>query len=147
MCLIAFAWRGHPRYPLVLIANRDELHARPAAPADVDPEAPEVYGGRDLVEGGSWLQVSIHGRLAAVTNVRTGLNRAKMPRSRGWLVRDFVRGAAGALDFAAAQARAGGNVVGTTLDVLLGALFCGLDVRHGLPAPGRRYRAGGADLG
>ena len=109
MCLIAFAWRGHPRYPLVLIANRDELHARPAAPADVDPEAPEVYGGRDLVEGGSWLQVSTHGRLAAVTNVRTGLNRAKMPRSRGWLVRDFVRGDAGAIDFAAAQARAAGE--------------------------------------
>ena len=109
MCLIAFAWRGHPRYPLVLIANRDEFHARPAAAADVDPEAPEVYGGRDLVEGGGWLQVSTHGRLAAVTNVRTGLNRAKMPRSRGWLVRDFVRGDAGAAEFAAAQERAAGE--------------------------------------
>ena len=105
MCLIAFAWRSHPRYPLVLIANRDEFHARPAAAADVDPEAPEVYGGRDLVEGGSWLQVSTRRRLAAVTNVRTGFNRERKPRSRGWLVRDFVRGDAGAIDFATARER------------------------------------------
>ena len=109
MCLIAFAWRSHPRYPLVLIANRDEFHARPAAAADADPESPEVHGGRDLVEGGGWLQVSTRRRLAAVTNVRTGLNRVKMPRSRGWLVRDFVRGDAGGMDFAAALGRAAGE--------------------------------------
>ncbi|HKX59465.1 MAG TPA: NRDE family protein [Steroidobacteraceae bacterium] len=103
MCLIAFAWRSHPRYPLVLIANRDEFHARPAAAAGFDPEAAGVYGGRDLVEGGSWLQLSTRARLAAVTNVRTGLNRERKPRSRGWLVRDFVRGDAGAIDFSTAQ--------------------------------------------
>lgn len=101
MCLIAFAWRSHRRYPLVLIANRDEFHSRPAAAADFDPEAAEIYGGRDLVQGGSWLQVSTRERLAAVTNVRTGLDAEQKPRSRGWLVRDFVRGDAGAVGFAA----------------------------------------------
>ena len=106
MCLIAFAWQSHPRYRLVLIANRDEVHARPAAAAAFDPEAAGIYGGRDLVEGGSWLQVSTRGRLAAVTNVRTGQKPAKKPRSRGWLVRDFVRGDDGALEFAAATDRA-----------------------------------------
>jgi uncharacterized protein with NRDE domain len=109
MCLIAVALRSHPRYPLVLIANRDELHARPAAAADFDPEAAGVYGGRDLVEGGSWLQVSTRGRLAAVTNVRAGLKPARTPRSRGWLVRDFVRGQAGAVEFAAAMERTAGE--------------------------------------
>jgi len=102
MCLIAFAWQSHPRYPLVLIANRDEFHARPAAAAGLDPEASQVYGGRDLVEGGSWLQVSTRRRLAAVTNVRAGLQPAKKPRSRGWLVRDFVRGDDRVRGFAAA---------------------------------------------
>jgi len=34
MCLIAFAWRSHRHYPLVLIANRDESHSRPSAAAD-----------------------------------------------------------------------------------------------------------------
>jgi len=109
MCLIAFAWQRHPRYPLVLIANRDEFHARPAAAAGFDPEAAGVYGGRDLVEGGGWLQVSTRGRLAAVTNVRTGLKPTKKPRSRGWLVRDFVRGKARAVEFTAATKRTAGE--------------------------------------
>jgi len=92
MCLIALAWRVHPRFPLALIANRDEAHARPTAAAGFDPDAPAVYGGRDLVQGGGWLQVSTRGRLAAVTNVRAGIAREDSPRSRGALVRDFVRG-------------------------------------------------------
>lgn len=92
MCLIAVAWRAHPRYQLALVANRDEAHARPTAPAGFDPDAADVYGGRDLQAGGSWLQVSTRGRLAAVTNVRTGLRDIAAPRSRGALVRDFVRG-------------------------------------------------------
>jgi uncharacterized protein with NRDE domain len=108
MCLIAFAWRTHPGFPLVLIANRDEFHGRPAAAADFDSEANEIYGGRDLVVGGSWLQVSMRGRLAAVTNVRIGPSPERQPRSRGSLVRDFVRGGGGAVEFATAlEASAG----------------------------------------
>lgn len=92
MCLIALAWRVHPRFPLTLIANRDEFHARPTAAAGFDPDAPDVYGGRDLRAGGGWLQASMRRRLAAVTNVRAGLAGETAPRSRGALVRDFVRG-------------------------------------------------------
>lgn len=99
MCLIALAWRAHPRYELALIANRDELHSRPTAPAGMDPEAPDVYGGRDLQAGGGWLMASTRGRLAAVTNVRAGLVAETVPRSRGTLVRDFVRGEAIAADY------------------------------------------------
>ena len=33
MCLVFVAWRAHPRYRLVVAANRDEYHARPTAPA------------------------------------------------------------------------------------------------------------------
>ena len=110
MCLIALAWRLHPRYPLAIAANRDELHARPTAPAGPDPDAPSAYGGRDLVQGGGWLQVSTRGRLAAVTNVRDGrLVQEERPLSRGWLVRDFVRGADAAEEFAAGAAAAGGH--------------------------------------
>lgn len=92
MCLIAIAWRCHPRYRLALIANRDEYHSRPAAPAGPDPELPCVYGGRDLQQGGSWLMVSRRRRLAAVTNVRAGPAAEPMPRSRGALVRGFAGG-------------------------------------------------------
>ena len=72
MCLIAFAWQVCPRYPLALIANRDEFHARPSTAAESQSDAPQVYGGRDLEKQGSWLQVSTRRRLAAVTNVRVG---------------------------------------------------------------------------
>jgi uncharacterized protein with NRDE domain len=109
MCLIAFAWRTHRRYPLALIANRDEFHSRPSAAAGFDPEADEVYGGRDLVQGGSWLQVSTRGRLATVTNVRAGPKGEDAPRSRGWLVRDFVRGDGGAVDYAAELEQSAGE--------------------------------------
>lgn len=90
MCLIAIAWQTHPRYPLALIANRDESHDRPTAAAGPDPSHADVYGGRDLLQGGGWLQVSARGRLAAVTNVRAGVAHESAPRSRGRLVSDFV---------------------------------------------------------
>ncbi|WP_202844713.1 NRDE family protein [Luteimonas saliphila] len=109
MCLVAVAWRTHPRWPLALIANRDELHDRPSAAAALDPDAPHVYGGRDLVQGGGWLQASTRGRIAAVTNVRTGLAADAAPRSRGWLVRDFVRGDAAATGFTDALSRTAGD--------------------------------------
>lgn len=99
MCLIAVAWRLHPRYPLALIANRDEFHARPAAPAAYDPQRPDIYGGRDLQAGGSWLLASTRGRMAAVTNVRVGLQGEAAPRSRGALVHGFVESAASSADF------------------------------------------------
>ncbi len=101
MCLIAFSWREHSRYRLALIANRDEFHARPSAPADFFHDAPDVHGGRDLQAGGGWLLASTRGRLAAVTNVRVPDPRPA-PRSRGDLVLEFVRGR----DSAAARAEA-----------------------------------------
>ncbi len=103
MCLIAFAWNAHPRYALVVIANRDEFHARPAAPAAWQGDDPSVIGGVDLQAGGSWLQVSRRGRLAAVTNYRQGLNPPPSALSRGALVVDFVRSHDAAVDFAAAS--------------------------------------------
>ena len=33
MCLIVFGLHAHPRYPLVVAANRDEFLARPSEPA------------------------------------------------------------------------------------------------------------------
>lgn len=92
MCLIALAWRCHSRYDLVLIANRDEAHARPAASAAEWPESPGTFGGRDLEKGGGWLLASDAGRWAAVTNVRRGRSNETAPRSRGDLVAQFVRG-------------------------------------------------------
>ena len=101
MCLIAFAWHAHPRWPLVMIANRDEFHARPTAAADFLADAPDVFGGIDLRAGGSWLLVSKRRRLAAITNVRVGLSPETAPRSRGELVKAFATSDASAAEFIA----------------------------------------------
>lgn len=90
MCLIAFAWRSHPRYDLILIANRDEFHARPATQAHFWQEAPGLFAGCDLKAGGAWCGVSRDGRFAAVTNVREPPLGDGAPRSRGALVRDYL---------------------------------------------------------
>lgn len=103
MCVIAWAWKVHPRYPLAVLANRDERHARPAAPLDWWADAPGVLAGRDLEAGGTWLGLSRSGRFAAVTN-RPG---PKPPgaRSRGELAKEFLLASAAAPEVAIAVAR------------------------------------------
>lgn len=89
MCLAVLALDTHPRYAVVLAANRDEFYARDAAPAAWGNEADGFAGilaGRDLVAGGTWLGVHRDGRFAFVTNVRQGTGRDPAARSRGELV-------------------------------------------------------------
>lgn len=91
MCLILLAIHPRPGSRALLLANRDEFHARASAAAAPWAENPAVAGGRDLVAGGSWLAVRADGRFAAVTNLRNGLPRPA-PRSRGELVSSFILG-------------------------------------------------------
>lgn len=100
MCLIAFAWKAHPDYPLVLVANRDEFHERPAAPLAFWDDAPELCAGRDLRAGGTWLGVHRAGRLAAVTNVRDPVALEGKARSRGELTTGFLLSADSGADYA-----------------------------------------------
>src|SRR6187431_703259 len=88
MCLAVIALSAHPRYALVLAANRDEFHARAAAPAawGDDDTFRNILAGRDLAAGGTWLGVHRNGRFAFVTNVRQGTGRDPAARSRGELV-------------------------------------------------------------
>lgn len=99
MCVLAFAWDVHPRWRLVLVGNRDELHARPSAPLARWPDAPGLIAGRDLEAGGTWMGVAEPARAAVVTNVRDpGLGHDGL--SRGLLVTDFLRGPDGAAEHA-----------------------------------------------
>jgi uncharacterized protein with NRDE domain len=93
MCVLALALGLSPVWPVVLIGNRDELHARPSAPLHRWPEAPRVLAGKDLQSGGTWLGVSEAGRLAVVTNLR-GFGPPQEGRpSRGALVTQALEGA------------------------------------------------------
>lgn len=91
MCLIVFAWQVIPGTPLLAAGNRDEFYERPTQPAHWWEDAPDIYAGRDLQAGGSWLGITREGRFAAVTNVRAPLDKRDDARSRGELVADFLR--------------------------------------------------------
>jgi uncharacterized protein with NRDE domain len=91
MCVLAFAWNVHPRWRLLLVGNRDEVHARPSAPLQAWPRDPALLAGRDLEAGGTWMGVHAPGRVAVVTNVRDPA-AAHAGVSRGLLVSDFLRG-------------------------------------------------------
>lgn len=107
MCLVAFAWKCHPRWRLVMAGNRDELHARPTAPLARWADAP-VLAGRDLRSGGTWMGLGAAGRVAVVTNVRNGLPTAFDGPSRGGLPVGFLSGVDDALTHASVIA-AGAN--------------------------------------
>lgn len=99
MCLILFSFRAHRHFPLVVAANRDEHYSRPAAAAGFWDDHPDIYGGRDLEKGGTWMGIHTHGRFAAITNYREGRPGAVAPRSRGELVSGFLAGDTAAADY------------------------------------------------
>jgi uncharacterized protein with NRDE domain len=123
VCLILFAWRAHPRYPLVVAANRDEFHQRPTAAADFWPGPFSMLAGRDLQAGGTWLGVNREGRFAAVTNFREPLApEAPLERSRGDLVTGFFAGEQAPLQHAQALLASASRYRGFNL--LLGDRDC-----------------------
>jgi uncharacterized protein with NRDE domain len=132
MCLIVFAWQVIPCAPLVAAANRDEYYARPTATAGNWPSHPEIYAGRDLEGGGSWMGIAQQGapevsgsgaRFAAITNIRGPQEKRFDAPSRGALVADYLAGSMTAQEYIAliapgSDAYNGFNLVlcdGTTL--------------------------------
>lgn len=107
MCLIVFAWRVVPSVPLIAAANRDEFYERATAPAALWPEHPQVYAGRDLKAGGSWMGITqpkgegASSRFAAITNIRAPSEQKDNAPSRGHLVADFLAGEMSPLDYIA----------------------------------------------
>lgn len=94
MCLVLLAVKAHPRYPLVVAANRDEFHVRPSGAAGFWEEAPDVLAGRDLEKGGTWFGITRGGRLATLTNVRDPRSIRQDAPSRGALVSGYLVGKA-----------------------------------------------------
>ncbi|HEX7854685.1 MAG TPA: NRDE family protein [Sphingobium sp.] len=95
MCVLAFAWKAHPRWRLIVAGNRDELHTRPASALARWEGQGQIFAGRDLRSGGTWLGASEEGRFVVVTNLR-GYGEAQPDKaSRGALVTDLLTGKAG----------------------------------------------------
>jgi uncharacterized protein with NRDE domain len=118
MCLILIAHRAHPAYRLVVGANRDEFYARPTAPAEFWPDAPEILAGRDLEASGTWLGVTRGLRFAAVTNFRDpAALRSVGARSRGELTSRFLRSDVPACEYMEEVRRDAGDYNGFNLFV------------------------------
>jgi len=135
MCLVLIAWRVHPRYPLIVAANRDEFYARPTLPARRWPGDSGMIAGQDLEAGGSWMGVDAAGRFAAVTNFRELEQGPADARSRGELVVDYLLGDASADSYLAelnecASRYRGYNLLLTDGDELYCASNRGAPVRH-----------------
>jgi uncharacterized protein with NRDE domain len=124
MCLLVLAWMSHPRYRLVVAANRDEFHDRPAAPLAWWGDAAPMLAGRDLTAGGTWMGITRAGRFGAVTNFRDPSQVASPDApSRGRLVPEFLSTAEEPVDFmgrlsASAASYAGFNMIAGGLQSL-----------------------------
>lgn len=97
MCIVLFAWQPQAPYPLVVAANRDEFHHRPAEPARWRGDQ---LCGLDLVGGGTWLGITRERRFAAVTNYREPISDSSSGnRSRGMLPSGFLASDLAPLDY------------------------------------------------
>jgi uncharacterized protein with NRDE domain len=90
MCLLVLAWRAHPRYRLIVAANRDEYHERPTAPLARWPEPNDILAGQDLRAGGTWCALDRRHRFGAVTNFRELQRPRRSAPSRGGLVPAYL---------------------------------------------------------
>jgi len=96
MCLIFLSLNHHPKYKLIVAANRDEFYARKTSAANFWTTHPQVLGGQDLEamkpDGtcGTWMGINKNGRIAMVTNYRDLKNLKSNAPSRGYLVTGFL---------------------------------------------------------
>ncbi|PRO66872.1 NRDE family protein [Alkalicoccus urumqiensis] len=90
MCIIGVMMNQHPEFPFILAANRDELLERPTKALHLQEGI--FFAGKDKQAGGTWLGVSLEGRIAALTNVRRPDQDKSRGRSRGELVPAWLSG-------------------------------------------------------
>lgn len=90
MCIISFHFQQHPRYKLIIAANRDELYERPTKEAHFWEDHNDLLAGRDLQAMGTWLGITKQGKFAALTNYRDLSDMDEHKRSRGNIVRNFL---------------------------------------------------------
>lgn len=91
MCIISFHYQQHPKYKLIVVANRDEFYRRPTKHVHFWNDHPNLLAGRDLEAKGTWLGMTKEGKFAALTNYRhPKYIERKYERSRGDIVKNFL---------------------------------------------------------
>jgi len=159
MCLIVFAWKLIPCTPIVFAGNRDEFYDRPAAAADWWQDCPNIYGGRDLQSGGTWLGMttvngadSLTSKFAAITNIRAPSEKREDAPSRGELVANYLKSDLSAQDYIAsirdtvADYNGFNLLIGDKEDLIWFSNRNLDDVRNGQPLPPGIYGISNASL-
>ncbi|MBN2638528.1 MAG: NRDE family protein [Bacteroidales bacterium] len=90
MCLIFFSINEHPKYKLIVAANRDEFYQRPTQQAHWW-EHPEILAGKDLQANGTWMALNKNGEFAALTNYRDPAEFNIQNKSRGNIVVEYFK--------------------------------------------------------
>ncbi|CAO3627989.1 unnamed protein product [Cunninghamella blakesleeana] len=110
MCILFWTVDNHSKYQFIFAGNRDEFLSRPTSsahiwtPEEIRQTTGEVYkviGGTDLefkdihnnsLQDGTWLGITTDGRFSALTNYRELKSKDDQTKSRGFLVRDYLKG-------------------------------------------------------
>lgn len=99
MCILFIARDQRKDFPLIIAANRDEFHARPAKASHIWSSHPPIFAGKDLKAGGTWMGVTRSGRIAALTNIRQPGKERQDAKTRGELVVDYLTSRSSDLQF------------------------------------------------
>ena len=92
MCTLAIYFQQFSEYPVVVAANRDEHFDRPSGPPQVLVDEARIFGGKDLLAGGTWLGVNGHGMLVGIVNRRSEeIREGVETKSRGLLCLEVLR--------------------------------------------------------
>ncbi|WP_339876113.1 NRDE family protein [uncultured Algoriphagus sp.] len=97
MCLVAFSWKTHQQYPLIISTNRDEFFDRPSLPMSQWESG--FYAGKDLKSGGTWMGYHPNGRWSLLTNYRDFSKPRIAEISRGKLVENWLESQISAQDY------------------------------------------------
>lgn len=129
MCLIAISWQPQAPVPLIIAANRDEFYARPTQALHRWADQ-AIVAGKDLQANGTWLGVSLSGRVAALTNYRDpSQNRLGAP-SRGDITTAFLTGSGTSEQYLQALAARAHAFNPFNLLVFDGLSLMGFESRH-----------------
>ncbi|MBF7072762.1 NRDE family protein [Glaciecola sp. MH2013] len=90
MCILFIAVNQHPKYPLIVAANRDEFHKRPTSNSQFWTDKPDILAGKDEEAGGTWMGINRDGAISALTNIRAPGREVNNATTRGELVMNFL---------------------------------------------------------
>lgn len=92
MCILFIAVNQHPKFPLIIAANRDEFHDRATSNSAFWETHSDILAGKDQQAGGTWMGINKNGDVSALTNIRAPGKEVDNAVTRGELVLNYLVG-------------------------------------------------------